>query len=352
MSYSTYKWDLEAFSKLVSTLGDSLSGNDIAEKIGISNSSYYKIIKRGAAPQMSVIVKIANYFGVPVDILIGRWSKEDRDKFLHDYTEIMKKLRREKYEKSLSKVQMEKEVNRLLESIPDNEISVGWPYNLLDILIQDHWPYIISEDQMDGLNKAIETLTDRESTIIFKRYVEEKTLKTCGEDWGVSEERARQIEKKALRKLRHPTRLNIIRYGYNGVQEKHELQSDISQLRIEKRLLEEELNIIRSTFEEEVAEIQANKELKGKTKAVIHDMVNRGYNKYSELEQLDLSVRSFNCLARANCRTLEDIINLAKSGTMLKLRNFGKRSLIEVLTILKERYDIDLFDIYNLKEAS
>lgn len=47
------------------------------------------------------------------------------------------------------------------------------------------------------------------------------------------------------------------------------------------------------------------------------------------IEELDLSVRSFNCLKRANINTVEDLTN--KTGEeMIKVRNLGRKSLEEV----------------------
>ena len=47
------------------------------------------------------------------------------------------------------------------------------------------------------------------------------------------------------------------------------------------------------------------------------------------IDELDLSVRSFNCLKRANINTVEDLIS--KTGEdMMKVRNMGKKSLDEV----------------------
>ena len=47
------------------------------------------------------------------------------------------------------------------------------------------------------------------------------------------------------------------------------------------------------------------------------------------IEDLELSVRSFNCLKRAGISTVEDITNLTESE-MMKVRNLGKKSLDEV----------------------
>lgn len=53
------------------------------------------------------------------------------------------------------------------------------------------------------------------------------------------------------------------------------------------------------------------------------------------IEELDLSVRSFNCLKRAGINTVEELCNKT-SEDMMKVRNLGRKSLEEVLAKLKE----------------
>ncbi len=62
----------------------------------------------------------------------------------------------------------------------------------------------------DKLNEVLETLTDRERTVLIERFGlmdgKPKTLEEVGVRFKVTRERVRQIEAKALRKMRHPTR--------------------------------------------------------------------------------------------------------------------------------------------------
>lgn len=51
------------------------------------------------------------------------------------------------------------------------------------------------------------------------------------------------------------------------------------------------------------------------------------------IEELDLSVRSFNCLKRASINTVEDLINKSEED-MMKVRNLGRKSLEEVIAKL------------------
>ena len=49
----------------------------------------------------------------------------------------------------------------------------------------------------------------------------------------------------------------------------------------------------------------------------------------TSIEDLELSVRSFNCLKRAGISTVEDLTNKSEAD-MMKVRNLGKKSLDEV----------------------
>lgn len=62
----------------------------------------------------------------------------------------------------------------------------------------------------DKMNEVLETLTDREKTVLIQRFGladgKPKTLEEVGVEFNVTRERIRQIEAKALRKMRHPIR--------------------------------------------------------------------------------------------------------------------------------------------------
>ena len=58
------------------------------------------------------------------------------------------------------------------------------------------------------------------------------------------------------------------------------------------------------------------------------------------IDELELSVRSYNCLKRAGINTLQDLTNKT-SEDMMKVRNLGRKSLDEVLAKLKE-YGLEL----------
>ena len=55
----------------------------------------------------------------------------------------------------------------------------------------------------------------------------------------------------------------------------------------------------------------------------------------TSIEDLDFSVRAYNCLKRANIHTLQDLVNKSESD-MMKIRNLGKKSLKEVLDKIRD----------------
>ena len=76
--------------------------------------------------------------------------------------------------------------------------------------------YATNEMLKDEIAEVLETLTEREEKVIRLRFGLEdgksRTLEEVGQLFGVTRERIRQIEAKALRKLRHPSRSRKLKY--------------------------------------------------------------------------------------------------------------------------------------------
>ena len=77
-------------------------------------------------------------------------------------------------------------------------------------------------------------------------------------------------------------------------------------------------------------------EVMGKSSTVV-ETTEKTQDKVLELtiEELDLSVRSFNCLKRANINTVADLISKTEED-MMKVRNLGRKSLEEVINKLAQ----------------
>lgn len=79
---------------------------------------------------------------------------------------------------------------------------------------EDAASYTILKDQ---ITRLLDTLTDREQRVLTMRFGlkdgRSRTLEEVGKEFNVTRERIRQIEAKALRKLRHPSRAKMLK-GY------------------------------------------------------------------------------------------------------------------------------------------
>ncbi len=99
----------------------------------------------------------------------------------------------------------EEEDSQLGDSIEDEQATAS----------DDAVPSIMLKKQME---EVLNTLTPRESRVIRLRFGlddgRSRTLEEVGAEFGVTRERIRQIEAKAIRKLRHPNRSNKLK-GYS-----------------------------------------------------------------------------------------------------------------------------------------
>ncbi len=109
---------------------------------------------------------------------------------------------------------------REIKKISKESISLETPIgeeedsNLGDFIEDEEMPepsLSVSQNLLkEQLDDVLDTLTDREKRILELRFGikdgRNRTLEEVGKEFGVTRERIRQIEAKALRKLRHPTR--------------------------------------------------------------------------------------------------------------------------------------------------
>jgi RNA polymerase primary sigma factor len=84
-----------------------------------------------------------------------------------------------------------------------------------DESVKDSFEVINNENQYSNLYETLNTLTDKEKTVLYRRFgigrERAETLEEIGKSMKLSRERIRQIEADAMRKMRNPIRANRLR---------------------------------------------------------------------------------------------------------------------------------------------
>ena len=158
------------------------------------------------------------------------------------------------------------------------------------------------EIYIPGIYESLKDLTDREQKVLEMRFKRCMTLEEVGKVFCVTRDRIRQIEARAIRKLRHP------RHWKNWKLDTMGKAWEIAKER-------DALKLKATTKEPEKAVEETD-----------------NWN----ISDLELSVRSFNCLCRAGIREAKDFKKLTRESLMC-VRNLGRKSVEEVISKLHER---------------
>jgi RNA polymerase primary sigma factor len=124
----------------------------------------------------------------------------------------------------IEKVQVALEMSQSVSSL-DNPVDDSGETCVCDLVAdtkaENPLNNIIKEDNNSIVETILNTLGKKEADIIKKRfgigYVKPMTLEEIGNEYGVSKERIRQIQDKAMRKLRNPIRANMLKEAIEEV---------------------------------------------------------------------------------------------------------------------------------------
>lgn len=198
------------------------------------------------------------------------------------------------------------------------KVKKEYPENLLSQVFVNGLPTELPDDVALVLEYIIQkTLTEREGRVLDLRYKRYMTMAAIGEEYSLRAERIRQIEAKAVRKLRHPSRSKYILMGMEGY---------INYLRdtaVDERLREYKKEIV--TLEKKIAEL---------TDTEYEEEKNELEN--APLAELDLSVRTFNILYRAGYSTVKELLD-ADAEKIVSLPNLGLKNFSDLIDVLSEK---------------
>ncbi|MEE9542590.1 MAG: RNA polymerase sigma factor RpoD [Thermodesulfobacteriota bacterium] len=156
---------------------------------------------------------------------------ETINRLLQTSRQLLKELGREPYPEEISvrmdiPVQKVRRILRLMKQTLSLETPIGddEESSLGDFIEDEKSPSpadaAIEKDLSNQTTLVLETLTPREEKVLRMRFGigerQDYTLEEVGKVLGVTRERVRQIEAKALRRLRHPTRAKLLK-GFSGV---------------------------------------------------------------------------------------------------------------------------------------
>ena len=198
-----------------------------------------------------------------------------------------------------------------------------YPGNLLDDIFENNLYHVDSDGNRRFLNPGVTPtvfpadvggvveylltteLTPNERDVIVSRYVDRMTLADIGRGKGWTSERARQVEAKALMKLRRPRCLSLLTNGLDGY----------IQTRVDGALAQHEATAYDKGYRDGAVGTRPDSDVVLQT-----------------LSTLNLSNRSYNALMRAGYRYVGDLANV----DLRSIRQIGKQSVKEIRIKLDE----------------
>lgn len=264
-----------------------LTLDDVAKKIGISAPTLQLIEqnKKENGSPADVILKIADFYDVSIDYLVGRCSNttyQNITDYYQDAAEVRSRIAYEKY------LQAKK-----------TDVLAPWPYNLFETVLHHdlygaHIGTILADDQILALKKALDDIPSREKQILIMSFKNRQSLIEISKSLDIGVDKVRQIREGAIMRLERYDQYMI--YGYNkytqmmAAQEKARKENNLKKYNIEN---DDVLNI--------------------------------------QVTNLGLSHRACNCLLRAEIYTVKDILECSIVEGRLQVWNLGVKGTKEIL---------------------
>lgn len=197
-----------------------------------------------------------------------------------------------------------------------------YPENLIESIFGNYdkpLDYLILLENID--NRILRTLqnfpnflSEREIFILDSLYPKGRTLEQTGKELNLTRERVRQIECKIINKFRK-------------IKESLLLDDETYYLYLKSNELREKYNSLITHYQVKIDRV--NDEIK-----------NNDIKSYP-VEELDLSLRAYNCLKRSKIYNIEQLSNYSFED-LLKIKNLGKTSAKEIRQALRNRFGLDL----------
>lgn len=238
-----------------------------------------------------------------------------------------------------------------------------YPYNLIYALVSRERE--LPDDILESLDFVIDTLTEVEKTVLLCRYKEKMAFHQIANRRQCSDENCRSICDRAERKIRRGQNKFILWYGVKKCKE-IEMEILSSSENFKKSGLEflgltpRTYNLLRRSGCETVEDVLQFREeqyslRKGVGSVSVAEVKTKILDKYKELKEkeiyaskesfaksnisdLDLSERSFNCLRRDGCQIVQDVLKIGLDD-LIKIKNLGRICYDEILQKIFNIYE-------------
>ena len=342
---------------------------------------------------------IGGVFGYPtiIEKLAKKYNTDEKDidylLIKYDTLDNFYEMHRESKIKGLYDIELER---KIIKEVVDVDNNLDRSYDKL-------WKQLYYDDinkkifySSEELQKTVNKLNEREKFVIERRYklvdsALPNDLESIGKELGVTRERIRQIEAKALRKLRSESSTNgciRLEFSYSDEYITEELREEIEEIIKDIQLQNGDLAIkleILKSIEEEIERNIENKKIdeikqsiiEGKIENLVkytkEDLLKLGIepeeiakisSKIEELkrtelhladtkiDEVDFSSKTLSCLKRMGINTIKDLIDKTPDE-LLKNKYLGIKGLHEIIGFLDENgLRFKMFDGLELKNET
>lgn len=243
----------------------------------------------------------------------GELPVEDLDKQLREHLTMTDERFRQLREKMTS----------IPEHILIEFVKKAYPYNLLSSIIGPEAlavNFVTTNQLLDDMGKLLDNyVTEREAFILRLRFINGMSLQAIADILNVTHERVRQLEAKAIRRLRH------VAYTQKLLQSSQiqENQEKIEEQQRTIAALESQIRYLRNHIEKEI-----------------------GYEPLAltnEIDILELTNRAYNSLRMSGVQTVEELLKSILSDGLYGLRGMGRTSINSILYRLHQMHYLESF---------
>jgi hypothetical protein len=272
------------------------------------------LVKKLDSKNLRLESALANYLHMEQASRIAAGIEMVIDSLIHPNDPPEFKRYRELLVEIFGQIQRPHALKEFLEAIHGEKTSIPIRYDFekrfIDWTIGKfrlHFSLPLGVAAVRAIDSVLSTLTPREERVIRKRFGLGFPLQTLGEmghNEGLSGERIRQIEGKALRKLRHPTRSKKLKWFVSS---------------------EEALFcFFAEKFPAPSVPVAEKKETPSTAELLT-----------KSIEELELSQRTYNCLRNSYIKTIGELVAMTEAE-LIRTKNFGQKSLDELKEIMGE----------------